>query len=188
MRHYRSQQLPNRNQGLSGRFTYDYKNRYLFEVNFGYNGTERLQKQDRFEFFPAMSLGWVVSNEKFWKPLKDVISHFKIRGSYGLVGSDDTGTNAGAQHFLYVSTVGTYTPNFRTGADGSTVRYNAPYISAYPVDGACWERAKKLDIGVDLHLFNKLNLVMDYFHDRREQIILQRARWPVMLGSDSATS
>lgn len=186
MRHYRSQQLPNRNQGLSGRFTYDYKNRYLFEVNFGYNGTERLQKQDRFEFFPAMSLGWVVSNEKFWKPVKDVISHFKIRGSYGLVGSDDTGTNAGAQHFLYVSTVGTYTPNFRTGADGSTVRYNAPYISAYPVDGACWERAKKLDIGVDLHLFNKLNLVVDYFHDRREKILMQRASWPVMLGYDSA--
>ena len=70
MREYSLNILPNRNQGLSGRVTYDYNNKYLAEFNFGYNGTERIAKGDRFEFFPAMSLGWVISNETFWKPLE----------------------------------------------------------------------------------------------------------------------
>ena len=71
-REYRSDVLPNRNQGLSGRLTYDYGQRYLFEFNFGYNGTERLAKEDRFGFFPAVSLGWVISNEAFFEPMKNV--------------------------------------------------------------------------------------------------------------------
>ena len=77
------------------------------EVNFGYNGTERLGKNDRFEFFPAMSLGWVASGEDFWKPIEKYVNYFKIRGSYGLVGSDETGlqANPAAAHFLYLDEV-----------------------------------------------------------------------------------
>lgn len=186
MREYREQQLPNRNQGLSGRITYDWKNRYLAEVNFGYNGTERLLKKQRFEFFPAVSLGWVVSNEDWWNPVKDVVNHLKIRGSYGLVGSDDTGKNAGAQHFLYIANVYTYKANFYTGPSGEYSKGNAPVISAYPVEDACWEKAKKLDIGVDINLFNSLSLSVDYFHDRREKILMQRGSWPNMLGYNTA--
>lgn len=186
MREYREQQLPNRNQGLSGRITYDWKNRYLAEVNFGYNGTERLLKKQRFEFFPAVSLGWVVSNEDWWNPVKDVVNHLKIRGSYGLVGSDDTGKNAGAQHFLYIANVYTYKAGFYTGPSGEYAKGNAPVISAYPVEDACWEKAKKLDIGVDLNLFNSLNISVDYFHDRREKILMQRGSWPNMLGYNTA--
>ena len=186
MREYREQQLPNRNQGLSGRITYDWKNRYLAEVNFGYNGTERLLKKQRFEFFPAVSLGWVVSNEDWWNPVRDVVNHLKVRGSYGLVGSDDTGKNAGAQHFLYVSNVYTYKANFFTGPSGEYSKSNAPVISAYPVEDACWEKAKKLDIGVDINLFNSLSISVDYFHDRREKILMQRGSWPNMLGYNTA--
>ncbi len=186
MREYREAQLPNRNQGLSGRVTYDWKNRYLAEVNFGYNGTERLQRKQRFEFFPAVSLGWVASNEDWWTPVKDWFNHLKIRGSYGLVGSDDTGKNAGAQHFLYVSNVYTYKANFYTGPSGEYSKSNAPVISAYPVEDACWEKARKLDIGIDLNLFNSLNISVDYFHDRREKILMQRGSWPSMLGYDTA--
>ena len=80
---------------LSGRFTYDYDQRYLVEFNFGYNGTERLAKKDRFELFPAVSLGWVISNEKFFETFLDKIDNLKIRASYGLVGSDETGSGAG---------------------------------------------------------------------------------------------
>lgn len=76
-REYKNDVLPSRNQGVSGRATYDYDQRYLFEFNFGYNGTERLGKGDRFEFFPAVSLGWLVSNEKFFEPLSDVVSSLK---------------------------------------------------------------------------------------------------------------
>ena len=96
-RDYKSGVLPNRNQGVSGRLTYDYGQRYLVEFNFGYNGTERLAKGDRFEFFPAASLGWVVSNEPFFEPLRNKIDNLKLRASYGLVGSDETGTKWG--HF-----------------------------------------------------------------------------------------
>ena len=101
-RQYRSDVLPQRNQGISGRFTYDYKNRYLVEVNFGYNGTERLKKGNRFELFPAISLGWVISNENFMTSVASAINYLKLRASYGLVGSDETGLQAGASHFLYI--------------------------------------------------------------------------------------
>lgn len=72
-REYRSDVLPQRNQGISGRFTYDYGQRYLVELNFGYNGTERLAKKSRFEFFPAISLCWVISTEQFFEPMTDMI-------------------------------------------------------------------------------------------------------------------
>ena len=93
MRDYRPQKsLSQRNQGLSGRVTYDFDQRYFAEFNFGYNGTERLAAKDRFEFFPAMSLGWAVSSEKFWEPVRKYVDFFKIRGSYGLVAAMDSTT------------------------------------------------------------------------------------------------
>ena len=102
MRSYQpAQALPQRNQGLSGRFTYDFDQRYWLEFNFGYNGTERLPKGDRFEFFPAVSVGWVPSSEKFWEPMKKVVDYLKLRGSYGLVGSDGFGGN----HFVYFDSI-----------------------------------------------------------------------------------
>ena len=104
MREYRNDVLPNRNQGYSGRVTYDYANKYLLEFNFGYNGSERLASGQRFEFFPAVSAGWVVSSEKFWEPISKYVNHFKIRSSYGLVGSDAFAS--GAPHFLYQNNIG----------------------------------------------------------------------------------
>ena len=183
-REYRNNIYPNRNQGFSGRFTYDYDHRYLIEANFGYNGTERLAKEDRFEFFPAMSLGWVVSGEKFWQPVKKYINYLKLRGSYGLVGSDETGTNAGAPHFLYLDNVNL------TGGVGWGTGYNAgsdrwlqgPLVNSYAVQNACWERVKKLDVGVDLNLFNQLDLTVDYFYDKRDRILMKRASWPEIMG------
>ena len=74
MREYRSDVLPNRNQGYSGRVTYDYASKYLVEFNFGYNGSERLAAGQRFEFFPAVSAGWVASSEKFWEPISKYIN------------------------------------------------------------------------------------------------------------------
>ena len=128
-REYKNDVLPSRNQGVSGRATYDYDQRYLFEFNFGYNGTERLGKGDRFEFFPAVSLGWLVSNEKFFEPLSDVVSSLKLRGSYGLVGSDETGPS-GAPHFLYIDQVqvtGNGRPGFTTG-ENLNVNYYGPVV------------------------------------------------------------
>lgn len=76
--------LPSRNLGLSGRFTYGFDSRYLLEFNFGYNGSERFSSNKRWGFFPSIGGGWVVSNEKFFAPLKKGLSDMKLRVSYGL--------------------------------------------------------------------------------------------------------
>lgn len=184
-REYRSEILPNRNQGFSGRFTYDYGHKYLLEVNFGYNGTERLAREDRYEFFPAVSAGWVVSSEKFWQPLSNVVDYFKIRGSYGLVGSDETGTDG--PHFLYIDNVSlTGSGSYHTGYLGQ-VQYNGPVINSYAVPNAGWERVKKLDVGVDLQLFGQVDIVFDWFYDQRYNILMERASWPATMGYAGAT-
>ena len=170
---------PNRLQGFSGRFTYDYKHKYLVEFNFGYNGSERLAKGDRFEFFPAMSLGWTVSEENFWKPLKDYVSYFKIRGSYGVVGSDQMSETPG--HYLYVDNIILSGGGFHTGYQGENWA-TGPGFNTFAVEDASWERVNKLDIGVDLELFNQLNITFDYFYDHRHRILMSRGSWPNMLG------
>lgn len=180
-REYRSSVLPERNQGFSGRFTYDYGQRYLVELNFGYNGTERLAKKERFEFFPAVSLGWVISNEKFFEPMTKYIDNLKIRGSYGLVGSDETGLSAGAQHFLYIDQVSLNNIGFTTGVDMNYTLYG-PLVTNYAVVNGGWERVKKLDIGIDLELFRQLTITADYFNEKRYNILLQREAWPESLG------
>ena len=185
MREYRSDVLPNRNQGFSGRATYDYDNRYLVEFNFGYNGTERL-KESRFEFFPAVSLGWVVSGEKFWKPLSNIVDHFKLRTSYGLVGSDETGSSAGAAHFLYLNSVNMGGgPTFGTGYQGST-SMAGPIVTSYAVLDPHWERATEFDFGADFRFFNQVDVTFDYFHNKRDRILMRRASFPAILGYISA--
>ena len=180
-REYRSSVLPERNQGFSGRFTYDYGQRYLVELNFGYNGTERLAKKERFEFVPAVSLGWVISNEKFFEPMTKYIDNLKIRGSYGLVGSDETGLSAGAQHFLYIDQVSLNNIGFTTGVDMNYTLYG-PLVTNYAVVNGGWERVKKLDIGIDLELFRQLTITADYFNEKRYNILLHREAWPESLG------
>jgi TonB-linked SusC/RagA family outer membrane protein len=181
MREYRNDVLPNRNQGYSGRLTYDYDNKYLFEFNFGNNGSERLAKGHRFEFFPAASVGWVVSSENFWEPLNNVISHFKVRASYGLVGSDDF--NGGAPHFLYQNNIiigggGGYW----TGLPSNETNRKGPAFNILAVQDAGWEHVQKFNVGFDMKLFNEINITFDYFHDLRTRILMARSSWPYMLG------
>ena len=83
--------LPYRHQGIAGRITYNYDNRYFVEGNFGYNGSENFSPNHRFGFFPSIAVGYVVSNEKFFAPIRDVVSMVKLKASYGLVGNDQIG-------------------------------------------------------------------------------------------------
>lgn len=183
-REFRNAVLPNRNQGFSGRFTYDYAHKYLAEINFGYNGTERLARKDRYEFFPAVSLGWVISGENFWKPVEKVIDYFKIRASYGLVGSDETGT--GGPHFLYLDSVSLGKGYwFHTGYMGEQ-SYTGPIVNSYAVEKATWERVKKLDVGVDLRLFDQVDIIFDFFFDQRYNILMKRSSWPAIMGYGNA--
>lgn len=181
MREYRSDVLPNRNQGFSGRLTYDYANKYLFEFNFGYNGSERLAAGSRFEFFPAASIGWVVSSEKFWKPLEKYVNFLKLRASYGLVGSDQF--NKSAPHFLYNNDIQMGKgANFWTGNVSSEISRKGPSFNVLAVQDAGWEHVTKFDFGVDMKLFDQLNVTFDYFHDVRDRILMARSSFPTILG------
>ena len=181
MREYRSSVLPNRNQGYSGRLTYDYSSRYLFEFNFGYNGSERLASGERFEFFPAASVGWVVSSEKFWEPMSKYVDHLKLRASYGLVGSDEF--NGSAPHFLYQNNISIGAGHsFWTGLPSNEINRKGPAFYVLAVENAGWEHVKKFDVGFDMSLFNQLNITFDYFRDHRDRILMARSSWPNMLG------
>lgn len=192
-REYKNDVLPHRNQGYSGRTTYNYDNRYFAEFNFGYTGTERLAKGQRFDFFPAASLGWAVSEEKFFSPLKDVVTSLKLRGSYGLIGSDETGLLAGAAHFLYLNSVnfdfsqsGFITPQVYMGEALNVLR-KGPKVTRWAVADASWEKVKKLNVGVDFQLFGNLSVSADYFFDKTYNILMQRRSWPSMFGYSVAT-
>ena len=174
--------LPYREQGLAGRLTYNYAERYLLEATFGYNGSENFKKGHRFGFFPAIALGWTVSNEKFFAPVKHVVTNLKLRGTYGLVGND-----ALSKRFPYITTVnlGQAVNWWQTSGDYS--KFNGPTIKTLGNEDATWEKSKKLNIGVDLGLFNDFNLSVDFFKEKRTGIFMKRNTIPSYIGISSQT-
>lgn len=171
--------LPKRKQGLAGRITYGYGNRYLFEANFGYNGSENFAKGKRFGFFPSVALGYVLSEENYWDPLKKVVSYFKIRGSYGLVGNDSDNTR-----FMYMSDISLSGASYTTGADGQYT-LSGPVYKRFENPNITWETGKKLNAGFDLEFFNKLNIMFDWFREDRSGIFLERGTVPAFIGTAS---
>lgn len=172
--------LPYREQGLAGRFTYNFAHRYLLEATFGYNGSENFMKGHRFGFFPAIALGWTISNEKFFEPLKKVISNLKFRGTYGLTGND-----ALATRFPYISEV-SMSNTLPWYYGNSHSRVSGPLIAVYGNTDATWEKSKKLNIGMDLSLFRSLELSIDYFRENRSGIFMQRQSIPSTMGLSSS--
>lgn len=160
--------LPTRNQGFAGRATYGYDGRYMIEANFGYNGSENFAEGHRFGFFPSVAVGYNISNESFFEPLKDVISNMKIRASYGLVGNSYTDPR-----FPYITDVDLTKQGYIFGDNWQT-SMNGAIVSKYGTEDAEWETGKKLNIGLDLNLFNSLNLVVDAFQEIRSGIFMQR--------------
>ncbi|WP_316839510.1 TonB-dependent receptor [Pedobacter gandavensis] len=173
--------LPFRNQGLSGRFTYAYDNRYLFETNFGYNGSERFAKNERFGFFPSVGFGWNVSNEAFFKPILGTISKLKFRATYGLVGNDQIG--ASTDRFFYLSNVNLNATN-RGAVFGEDYAYSRPgvTVSRYSNESITWEKAKTTNIGMDLSLFSNMNFIIDVYKQHRSNILMQRVFIPSTMG------
>ena len=160
--------LPYREQGIAGRLTYDFDHRYLVEATFGYNGSENFKKGNRFGFFPAMALGWTVSNEHFFKKLKPYVHNLKIRGSYGLVGND-----ALASRFPYITTVNMSAEGgWWVGDNYSNIR--VPWVTTYGNEAATWEKARKFNLGLDMNVKGCLDFSIDYFTERRSGIFMQR--------------
>lgn len=153
---------------MAGRATYNYDMRYFLELTFGYNGSENFRSGHRFGFFPAVAAGWTLSHEKFFKPLKPYINNLKIRGSYGVVGNDALSTR-----FPYVTTVDMSTSG--GWAFGDTYSNpSVPAVTNYGNLNATWEKSYKTNIGVDLSLFNHLDFTIDFFHEKRDGIFMQR--------------
>ena len=161
--------LPFRQQGLAGRVTYNYDGRYFAEANFGWNGSENFIQGKRFGLFPSAALGWTVSNEKFFLPLKKVVTNLKFRGSYGLVGNDAIGDS---NRFPYITEVIMDSRTYTFGQQFKAI--GAGYIKTYGNENATWEVARKLNVGVDLELFDDLSIAVDWFHEYRKNIFMQR--------------
>ncbi|HTL07631.1 MAG TPA: TonB-dependent receptor [Chitinophagaceae bacterium] len=161
--------VPKAYQSFVGRVTYDYDSRYLLEFNAGYNGTENFAPGKRFGFFPAYSVGWVLSNEQFF-PKKSAITFLKFRGSYGEVGNDQIGGN----RFLYNPTSYTgYNAIYYFG--NTSTNYNAVLGLREGATGnpnVTWERALKKDIGLEMRLFrDKIRITADVFSEKRDNIL-----------------
>lgn len=167
--------LPYRRQGLAGRLTYDFDHRYLAEFNFGYNGSEQFPKGKRYGFFPSISVGWVLSNEAFWKV--GFIDNLKIRGSIGKVGND---ISSSARRFLYLTTIDKNGPSYPFGQSFNWY----PGIQEGQIGTAdvTWETATKANAGFDVSFFNKLTLQVDAFSENRKGILIERQRIPDIYG------
>lgn len=171
--------IPSAYVGFVGRATYDYKTRYMAEFNVGYNGSENFAPGKRYGLFPAGSIGWIVSEESFFKPLKKVINYFKVRASVGMVGNDNNGNN----RFLYLPDAyilnddgyffGTNAGNKKPGA------YEASKSNA----DVTWEKSVKQNYGIDFSILNeKLNISLDYFKENRRDILSSPDYMPGILG------
>ena len=181
------QGVARRYQGLAGNFSYGYMNRYLLNFNFGYNGSENFAKGHQFGFFPAYSAAWNIAEEDFIKDNIDWLGMFKLRYSYGEVGTDNS-----SSRFPYLANFGNITRH--TGAGEQNASYNWGDLNSqfsFPgltytrvsSNNVTWEIAKKHDLGVDLYLWgDKFGLTVDYFNEKREGIYMRRSFLPHIVG------
>ncbi len=184
--------VPYASQGIVGRVEYGYDTRYLAEVNFGYNGSENFAPGNRYGLFPAFALGWVLSNEPFYRdsPASRVMNKFKVRASLGWVGNDRvwaynpvTGTSTEArfiylQQYEYVSQNNSYM--FGVG-DNVITGIRQGMIANTDVS---WEKSRKINAGIEAGFFNsKLNLSAEYFHEYRSDILTQIQSAPAYVGT-----
>lgn len=173
------QLLPFREQGLAGRVTYNYGRRYYIEANFGYNGSENFIRGKRFGFFPSVAVGYAVSNEKFFEPLKNTVTNLKFRASYGQVGND-----ALPVRFPYLNTISMASKAYYFGDVMSG--HGAGFIETYGNPDSSWEIADKLNVGIDLSLFHELDFSIDYFREQRRDIFMQRQSLSASAGLGTA--
>ncbi len=179
--------LPSRNAGLSGRFTYGYDKRYFTEFNFGYNGSERFYKTHRWGFFPSAGVAWVISNEPWFKSLNKYVHNLKLRASYGLVGNDNIGSSS--NRFYYLSEMNMNSGS-RSAIFGETFNksYSGIDVLRYANEEITWEKSYKSNFAVELGLFNKIDIIAEYFREHRTDIFMNRADVPETMGLQAGIS
>jgi TonB-linked SusC/RagA family outer membrane protein len=162
---------PRASQGVVGRITYNYAEKYLFEFNGSYNGSENFAPGLQYGFFPALSAGWTLSNEPFLKDNK-VINYLKLRGSYGIVGNDKLDSR-----YLFLTSYSTTNSGIQFGNPNSITQYPTVYIGDTNLGNPeiTWEKGIKRNIGVETRFFNDaIKLNIDVFDEKRKDILTAR--------------
>lgn len=189
------QGIARRNQGLAGRFTYNWNYRYFIDFNFGYTGSENFAEGHRFGFFPAFSGAWNIAEETYIKKHLKWLNMFKIRYSFGKVGNDNLGDN----RFPYLYSIETMTKKdgdkvvdtggYNFGDYTADRYYGGMRYSSLSSPNVSWEIATKHDLGIDFSLLNdKISGAIDYFNEKREGIYMLREYLPGIVGLESNPS
>jgi TonB-linked SusC/RagA family outer membrane protein len=172
--------IPYRSQNIAGRITYSYADKYLAEVNVGATGSENFAKGQRWGYFPAAAVGWVLSNEDFFQPFTQTFNLVKIRASRGVTGNDLIGN--GSDRFGYLTYVdGAAGASFGPG----NLSYGGIAESVLGTDNLTWEKSTKDDLGLEIGLFDKVNIVVDAFRDKRKDILINRSSISSIAGYSS---
>lgn len=176
--------VPERTQGITGRASYSYLNKYFAEFNFGYNGSENFAKGKRYGFFPAVAVGWVPTDESFMEWMKPAIEYMKIRLSHGTVGNDNLVWNDAKQRFVYQTRVEYVGSNVGFGTNNG---YGYGYggginFTYYGNPNATWEEAAKTDVGLEVRFLKDFNLQFDLFYEKRKNIWTQMSKTPDLFG------
>lgn len=184
--------LPEKNVRNSGRANYTYDRRYLLEFGYSYMGSEKFTGNQRWGFFPTVGAGWSVSNESFWEPLKNAISTFKLRGSWGLVGNDAIAGRADRFYFLSdVSLPGgasVINSGYRWGTSFMN-SYAGYVINRYANPDITWEQSEKINLGLDMNFMREsLKFILDFYQDRRSRIYMRRENFPATSGLEAPIS
>lgn len=172
---------PHNSMSYSTRLSYDYNSRYLVEFSGTYNGSDRFSKNNRFDFFPSVSLGWNLAEEPYAKDWfgRVKVDMLKLRGSYGLSGSDAV---PGGKYTYVESYKKNYDYPFGENTS-TTAKIPAYFLDAIANDNVRWEVEKKLNLGIDLRMFdNRLSATFEYFHNRRNDILSKPSSVPLYAG------
>lgn len=175
-----------RKQGIAGRLSATYDNRYVAEFNFGYNGSENFAKGKRFGFFPSVAVGWLLSEEPFMEKLKPIFHKIKFRASIGQAGDD----NIGGRRFAYLGTLKTDAEGYIWGTNGQrNYGHNKPEEGPMGisegeigVENLTWETVTKKNLGIEVGLWNMLDLNVDIFSEKRKNIFMERSIIPTQTG------
>ena len=176
--------FPYKSMGVASRATYSYKDRYFVEFNVGYNGSENFAPGHRFGLFPAVAVGYMISNEPWWEGISDTINLLKFKASYGKVGNDQIG---GSRRFAYNTTINTGAAGAAWGTVPNSSATGWQTVGGITTgetgnDAVEWEEATKANAGIELGLFNDLTIQADLFQDYRDGIFLMRQSTPSAVG------
>ncbi|MDR2037987.1 MAG: TonB-dependent receptor [Bacteroidales bacterium] len=172
--------IPYRNLGIAGRATYSYMDKYFIEGNFGYNGSENFAPGHQFGFFPSIAVGYLISNEQFFEPIRSTINLLKLKGSHGKIGNDKIG---GGKRFAFNSDMNGSAAGWQFGQSGQTSLTGI--ATGYPGNPDVeWEQSIKTNIGIEIGLYNQFKLQADYFYEKRENIFLLQESVPSVVGAN----